>query len=161
MHRSISVAAVLLTLASAPALAQWQPTVGLGGGLTTGTDAGTGAVAQVGVELGRAGLPLALRVDASHQQWHGRFLSGRDTRHASAVTTNLVLRLRTEGVRPYLLAGVGLYDVRDNPVRGGVNGGGGVEARLGRTRLFGEVRHHVVNTQARHRFTPVVLGVRW
>ena len=63
-----------------------------------------------------------------------------------ALTGNLVWIFRRPGLmdtEPYLIAGVGSY-VKYFESRFGVNAGAGVRRRIGRLRLFAEVRFHRV-----------------
>jgi hypothetical protein len=134
------------------------------------------------VSLPAAAGPLFLPGSGTGGDWHGMIGVGiqREALGARleamyagvpgadlvALTGNLVWILRPgelTDVEPYLIAGVGSY-VKFSESRFGLNGGVGVRRRVGRLRLFAEVRYHRVTRrfeEAREAdtFVPVSVGV--
>jgi len=70
-------------------------------------------------------------------------------------------------VRPYVLGGVGLYNldfngVGDNETKFGLNGGGGIEFGVGGFNTFVEARLHSIFTEdTKVNLVPVVFGIRF
>jgi hypothetical protein len=110
------------------------------------------------VGVGIQGEALGARLEAMYEGVPGADLV--------ALTGNLVWILRRGGLadtEPYLIAGIGSY-VKFTESRFGVNGGVGVRRRVGRLRLFAEMRYHRVTRQFEEAanadtFVPVSLGV--
>lgn len=155
-------AAFLLTVGSIPASAQLRPMVDVAVELAGGKGRAAGAAAQVAFEfLPTTRLPIGVRADVSHHQWRDGFLNSHVTSRGTAATLDLVYRLPTTSIRPYVLAGVGGYAVQGLGLRPGWNLGGGLEVPLGRYSVFGELRGHFLDTRHRDRLTPLVLGIRF
>lgn len=156
------LAAALLAAGSTSALAQVRPMVDVAAGIAGGKGMAAGVIAQVAFEFRpTTRLPIGVRVDASHHQWHDGFLNAHSTHRASAATLDLVYRLPATRVRPYVLAGVGGYAVQGLGLNPGWNLGGGLEVPLGRYSVFGEIRGHFLSTEFQDRLTPLVLGIRF
>ncbi len=156
------VTAILLAGASAPGLTQTRPMVDVAAGVAGGRGGELGVAAQVAFELRPiARLPIGVRVDVSHHQWHEGFLTSHETIRGTAATLDLVYRLPTMRVRPYILTGIGAYAVQGEGLSPGWNLGGGLEVPIGRHSLFGEIRSHFLSTESNARLTPFVVGVRF
>jgi hypothetical protein len=148
-----------------------------------------GWTAALGLRLRPWALPVALQLDALHARLGGDPFTVPgpadgpvrvEPRTAiSALTGSAVLAPRAgRRVRPYLLAGAGVYRLRpddrafgaalvsvrpaDATTAAGASYGGGLEARLGRVAPFVEVRHHIVLLSADNTsFIPAVVGLRF
>lgn len=161
MSRLIAGVAVLVAVCSSPSLAQLQTSLDVGAGVTAGRGTGMGAGVQAAFELRPATLPLGLRLDGAHHQWHDGFLTASGSYRATVATLSAVYRWPTGIVRPYALAGVGGYALQAEGTKAGWNVGGGLEVQSGRYRLYGEVRTHFVDSHDRQRLTPFVVGLRF
>jgi hypothetical protein len=148
MRRMVLTALVLAVLPGA-ASAQFQ--VGGGFAIPTG-DAGdvlnTGLHAQASFNLGLPLLP-DLRLDGIYQTYDAEVGDGSTDVLGGSV--NLLLDLPLVVIKPYVLAGVGYYDVSQEAEVGGVDveasssdfgftGGVGLRVALGRLGVFGEAR---------------------
>jgi hypothetical protein len=189
MRRSVlccaAGAALALLAAPRPAAAQLAPrginpfSFGVSGGVTVPTgefsDAfSTGLNVDAFVALRAPALPVSLRIEGGYQRF-GLKGSVRDlleefggsgdvTASIVSGTANLVYTaaIPASPVRPYLIAGAGVYNLRarvtgalveelggtfdQSTTRLGLNGGFGVGVPLGRATLFGEVRVHTIFT---------------
>lgn len=86
--------------------------------------------------------PFGARLTGSFARLTGRFSAFAETPAVEVygLTTEAVLTLPTNGVRPYLAAGPGLYGTDSyTAFRLGFRMAGGVEVPVGRLRIFGEV----------------------
>ncbi len=77
------------------------------------------------------------------------------------MTANVVFRLPTGSIRPYVLGGAGAYAIPGFGVNRGSTAGGGLEVQRGRYQFFGELRGHFINSSFGHRLSPLVLGIRF
>lgn len=163
MSRLIPVAAaVLLMVSGTSVLAQSRPMVDVAAGLAGGKGRASGVAAQVAFEFyPTSRVPVSVRADLSLHQWRDGFLNSHNTARGTAGTLDLVYRMPTTHVRPYVLTGVGAYAVQGLGFKPGWNVGGGLEVPLGRYSVFGEVRGHFLRTDMQDRLTPIVLGVRF
>ena len=193
---------LLAALAAAPCLVRAQESsFGVSGGLNyvggsaskIGVDiAGTavtggdrrGQFASVFLERRSSDGPIALRLEG----FFSRLTSGpstssvngqaalRDNTYGIAATATYALRSGS-GVRPYLLAGTGIYasSLGTNPdpeatdvslTKGGMglglHLGAGMEGRLGKSRVFAELRYHQALHEVRGAaFMPLVVGAKF
>lgn len=174
---------ILVAAISSPWMAQAQNNSG-GGNVAVGVFAGGTVptskykdVANTGwnlggfVDFGRGDGPVGFRLDASY---HG--FGDKDVITSSGGSTNITISneykilnananvvvgvpASTSPVRPYLLGGVGVYNLKNAPkctgcgtlvlsdqsdTKLGVNGGGGLEFGLRGLSLFAEARYHYV-----------------
>jgi hypothetical protein len=89
--------------------------------------------------------------------------------YAVAATTNLLYTgWGSSRIKPYILGGIGAYNntgtyLRDqrSVVNFGVNGGLGVEKKLGSYSLLLETRYHRVFRDVAMEFVPITVGVRF
>lgn len=168
LRMTCSVGALLFCSVST-ASAQLRPVWDLGGGVASGRGTGLGVAAQAGMELRSPSSPFALRFDGSFHQFGqgGRPLGGGGIQplgnsvRASAATANVVFRLATGSIRPYVLGGAGAYALQGYGLNTGWTAGGGLEVQRGRYQFFGEVRGHFINSSVSHRLSPLVIGIRF
>lgn len=180
----LAVAGLLLT---STASAQTRAVVGVGIGLPVGDfgdEAGAGAqsgggTALLGVEWLPRDATYGVRVDGA---WN-RFCTAAcnaaggdlDVRYRFLnlnLNGLLELPLASSEIRPYLIAGAGLYNYRleGDDVPGaaaatetdlGINGGLGLTYMLGRVGIYAEGRlHNVFATERDIQYIPVMLGAR-
>ncbi|HET7583930.1 MAG TPA: hypothetical protein VFK13_03430 [Gemmatimonadaceae bacterium] len=100
-------------------------------------------------------------------------LDGVDgTLRAIALGLNARFDLASGRVRPYVIAGTGIYNrwfsfndesrevLESRQTKGGVSGGAGIEGTLGGTRIFLEARYHLILTSPNSTaIVPVTLGI--
>lgn len=156
-------------LAALPAAASAQFQAGVGTAIPTGD---FGDVYDPGLHLQASfniGLPLLpdVRIDGIYQKFDG---DGASTDVVGG-GVNLLLDLPLVVIKPYLLAGVGYYDVSSeieiagNTVEGsssdfGFTGGAGLRVALGRLGVFGEARVLSIRGEDESINTiPLVIGV--
>ena len=177
---------VAIAFAASTAAAQFRGVVGVGLSVPvgdfadeTGGDAQSGgATALAGLEWVPAGRTFGLRVDGAYNRFCTSACdeAGGDLdvryRFLNANLNGLMeLPVGAEGnLRPYLLAGVGIYGYRleGDDVTGaesetdfGVNGGLGVTYQVGRVGLFTEGRfHNVFASGSDLQYVPLTVGAR-
>ncbi|HEX6632282.1 MAG TPA: outer membrane beta-barrel protein [Gemmatimonadaceae bacterium] len=151
---TLAIAGAALALAALPVAAQ-RPHLDLGGGASfpVGTlgdaqDAGWHALVAIGYRPPLSG--LGFRLDGSYHRLHSPGTGdtpGRDFR-ALAVTGNVVREGPALAVRPYVLAGAGLYrteleggEARTHP---GATLGAGLRFHLLAVDAFVEARYHAM-----------------
>jgi len=163
MSRLVPVlVAVLLAVSGVSVLAQSRPMVDVAAGIAGGKGRAAGVAAQVAFEFQPSErLPVSVRADLSFHQWRDGLFNSHNTARGTAGTLDLVYRLPTTHVRPYVLTGIGGYAVQGLGFNPGWNVGGGLEVPLGRYSVFGEVRGHFLRTDFRDRLTPIILGIRF
>lgn len=174
MNRSVlSFAALTLAaaLVAAPAQAQSPVHFGIGGGATMPMGDNSDVVkmgyhAQGIATFSLPALPVALRADLSYDRhsWKNDVEGNFNT---IAATVNGQYTLPGVAIRPYLLAGVGMYRA-GGTVAGadldatndlGINGGAGVRFNLGGLSSFAEARlHNVFSEGQATRWVPITFG---
>jgi len=136
------------------------PTSDLSDGVSTGWN-GTGTVA-----FNPAMIPLGIRVDGAYNRFAAK--DGQDGNiHFTSVTGNLVYKVPSVSVSPYLIGGAGWYNaaasagsitVSDNHF--GWNVGGGIAMPLSGFSTFIEARYNQVQGDGGSvKFIPVTFGV--
>jgi opacity protein-like surface antigen len=183
--RSAMLGAVLMASAgAAPAVAQSGARFSVGGGLTVplsdfADEAGTGFHGLAAVGFQPANFPVGIQVDGMFQRFgvdddpvfgdvdaNFRFLQG---------TANAVYTFQTSPdskVRPYLIGGVGLYNVKvtgddvigdpESETDFGINAGAGFDFTAGAVGIFVEGRfHNVFSDPDNTNFIPITVGVRF
>ena len=169
---------LVLTAASAGRAAAQDASVGLSAGVSVPVGSGSDVVEtgyQVAGHLVLRGeqSPLGLRFDVSFNRWEIADLPANV--RSIAGTVNGMFFVGTGALRPYLLGGVGVYNLRGsfdftpiNPTRSssethfGVNGGLGLDFQLGGVATFVEARYNSVFTDGPNtNFVPVSVGVRF
>jgi hypothetical protein len=152
---------------AAPAAAQGLR-FGVGGGPTFILEEGGGTDFHFMGTVAFAGgedLPVSFRVDGAYQLGDAaNILSGTGN---AVYTFNVSEETR---FRPYLIGGLGIYNVNpdsdllDSETKFGINAGAGfiVPVGAGTTQLFGEARFHNVFTEGESlNLLPITVGVRF
>jgi Outer membrane protein beta-barrel domain len=176
---SAAVVAVIVST-FAPAAAQSQVYLGLGGGVTfpvsnLSDNHGTGynVLADLGVHIPTT--PLGVRFDGMFNQIPGS--QGVGSLQIWTANANLVVSLAHGPVVPYLIGGGGYYNGSVHLFAGsdgvatsgnthandfGLNGGGGVKVGLGPVGLFVEARYHYIfDGSHNYEMVPITAGVRF
>lgn len=178
MKRSLFLAIATIALAAAPASAQLglvKPfQLGVAGGaaqpmsdLKDGANMGYNATAALGINL--PFIPVGLRIDGAYNQFGEKAGVGAKL-HVISATGNVVWRLPSVGISPYLIGGAGLYmatatstgtvsaSTTDNHM--GWNAGAGINLPLSVFKAFVEARYNSYSTDAGSvKFVPVTFGI--
>lgn len=183
---SKSVAALALgILVGAPAAHAQGAEFSLGGGATIplgtyGDAVKTGFHGLVGISFAPSSFPLGIQIDGMYERLKQEAVVGNRSSQILQGTANLIYKFKTSEesrFRPYLIAGVGIYNfklVSGDQVAGpgvgntgntgtdfGLNGGAGFDFKAGGAGLFIEGRFHDVFTNGPNaKFIPITLGIR-
>ena len=172
-----AAAALLLGGAAAPARAQGVASLGIAAGATipisnTGDAQETGFHATLALGSQPPLLPIGFRAEATYNQFTAKndgvfsaFLPNADLRVIS-VTGNVLLSPPSMLTRPYVIGGLGYYNVsfKDSPLEAegkfGFNAGVGAKFALTGFSTFAEVRYHRVNRDGGNvAYIPVTFGI--
>jgi hypothetical protein len=178
LKRSLFLAIAAIALVAAPRVSHAQLglvkpfQLGVAGGaaqpmsdLSNSAKLGYNATAALGINL--PFIPLGIRVDGAYNQFGEKAGIGAKMRTVSA-TGNLVWRLPSVGLSPYLIGGAGLYMVSVTPTGAsaqtdnhlGWNAGAGVNLPLSVFKAFVEARYNRVSVNnGSMQFVPVTLGI--
>ena len=177
MKRSLYLAIAAIALVAVPRVSHAQLGVlkpfqlGVAGGVTqpmsdlkNGADMGYNATAALGINL--PFIPVGLRIDGAYNAF-GQKAGVPAKLHAISATGNVVWRLPSIGISPYLIGGAGLYmnttDVSgqtqtDNHL--GWNAGAGINLPLSVFHAFVEARYNRVTLDTGSmQFVPVTVGI--
>jgi Outer membrane protein beta-barrel domain len=111
-------------------------------------------------------IPLGVRVDAAYNQFGAK--GGGANAHFTSVSGNLVYKIPSTGVTPYLIGGAGWYNTAVSATGFGTssendfgwNVGGGITMPLSGFETFLEARYNQVQvTGGSLKFIPVTFGV--
>ncbi len=165
--------AAALALTAGAAHAQ-RPQVGIGAGATIpvsdladAESAGWHGLVTMGYRPAMS--PVGFRLDGMYHDMKGEQAVNPDFR-AIAVSGNIVLEAPGMAVRPYLIAGAGLYNTKVQGAESknnlGLNGGLGLKFRLIGFDTFVEARYHtaidalgVGDNESAASFVPITFGV--
>jgi hypothetical protein len=174
LKRSLFLAIATIALVAAPRVSQAQLglvkpfSLGIAGGaaqpmsdLSNTSNMGFNATAAMEIKLPL--IPVGLRVDGAYNQF-GQKANGAKL-HIVSATGNVVWRLPTPGIAPYLIGGAGLYipaveapgtaSVSENHF--GWNAGAGLKLPY---HTFAEARYNRISVNgASMEFVPVTLGI--
>ena len=177
MKRSLFLAIAAIALVAAPRVSHAQLGVlkpfslGIAGGaaqpmsdLKTSTDIGYNGTVAMAINL--PFIPVGLRVDGAYNAF-GQKAGVPAKLHTISATGNVVWRLPSVGISPYLIGGAGLYMVTadvsgasqtDNHL--GWNAGAGINLPLSVFKAFVEARYNSYSTDAGSvKFVPVTVGI--
>ena len=175
-RHAVTGAVAALVLHAAPAHAQIPGVPGVNP-FSVGVEAGpafpvgdlssvakTGYTAGALVEARLPVLPVGLRFEGAYTAFASKYTN--DNLHVISGTADAVLRLSPVAltlVRPYVLGGVGIYNVNQGGgTKAGINIGGGVSVPLVAITAFADVRYTTVYTSpSRTSFVPLHVGVRF
>lgn len=167
---SIRLAAVALIAFASVAQAQ-RPVFGAAVGLTA-PQGDFGDVVDNGYHIGAAMgfkvpvLPVALRADLAYTTFDGT--DDLDVKiNTLNLSVNAVHAFAGVGVRPYVIGGLGMYrtsaetfGVEDSSTDLGLNGGAGVQFKLGSLQSFVEARYtHIMTDDEATKVIPISFGI--
>lgn len=174
----------LLTFAAAvasPAVAraQFSPSILVSGGLSLPVSdlregMNSGYNVNVGLAFGAPLVPVGARLEGGFSSFDAK--GGNGNFRIASGTANAILNLGPTSAAPYLIGGLGIYNLRsevtiggvkvsDSESKAGVNVGGGIRFPLGGISTFLEARYHYVlgdkaeGTNAQ--FVPISFGVQF
>jgi len=180
LKRSLFLAIATIALVAAPRVSHAQLglvkpfQLGIAGGaaqpmsdLKDAANMGYNATAALGINL--PFIPVGLRVDGAYNQF-GEKTGVPAKLHVISATGNVVWRLPSVGISPYLIGGAGLYmqtatstgttstSLTDNHL--GWNAGAGINLPLSVFKAFVEARYNSYSTDAGSvKFVPVTVGI--
>ena len=178
MKRSLFLAIAAIALVAAPRVSQAQLgllkpfSIGIAGGATqpmstTSDVTKLGYNGTVAAAINLPFIPVGLRVDGAINAFGEKAGIGAKTSTISA-TGNVVWRLPSVGISPYLIGGAGLYMVSVTPTGAnavtenhlGYNAGAGINLPLSVFKAFVEARYNRVSLSGGSmQFVPVTLGI--
>ncbi len=177
MKRSLFLAIATIALVAAPRVSQAQLgllkpfQLGIAGGaaqpmsnLSTGNNMGYNGTVAMAINL--PFIPVGLRVDGAYNQFGQK--TGGAKLHIMSATGNVVWKLPSIGVSPYLIGGAGLYIptvqapglASSSDKHLGWNAGAGINLPLSVFNAFVEARYnHVTVKGGSMQFVPVTFGI--
>jgi hypothetical protein len=110
-------------------------------------------------------IPLGVRIEGAYNQFGAKDVDGSS--HITSATGNLVYQVPSMSVSPYLIGGVGLYNLGLSDELGGNsendfgwNIGGGIKLPLSGFDTFIEARYNQVQTSGTStKFIPITFGI--
>ena len=179
MKRSLYLAIATIALVAAPRVSQAQLglvkpfQLGIAGGaaqpmadLKEGSDLGYNGTVAMAINL--PFIPVGLRVDGAYNGFAAKAAAGSKL-HVISATGNLVYKLPSIGISPYVIGGAGYYmstattpssaDIKDKNF--GWNAGAGINLPLSVFKAFVEARYNSVSLDggAKMEFVPVTFGI--
>ena len=179
MKRSLYLAIATIALVAAPRVSQAQLglvkpfQLGIAGGaaqpmseLKDGANLGYNGTVAMAINLPL--IPVGLRVDGAYNGFAAKADGGAKL-HVISATGNLVYKLPSIGVSPYVIGGAGYYmstttvpssaSIKDNNF--GWNAGAGINLPLSVFKAFVEARYNSVKTDngGKMEFVPVTFGI--
>jgi opacity protein-like surface antigen len=152
--------------AAAPAVKPITFGIKAGASLPTGDFADavkTGFLAGAQIGFATPSLPVTFRVDADYNQYSSKIASGNNLK-VWGFTGNALFHIPTTGVvRPYVIAGAGLYNASaggNSSNDFGFNAGAGINMPLSGFNTFIEARYTRISTDVTAtQYVPVYFGV--
>ena len=173
-HLLSAAGAIALCATTASAQLGRPVSLGISGGASvpTGT-AGDGLESGFNVggllQIAPAASPLGMRLEGGYHRFDLANGGNGNTRVIDGIA-NGVVRFPGQVVRPYLIAGVGAYNVGgevagvslDSETNVGLNGGAGIDIPLSGIAAFVEARYHTVFRDGENlNMLPVTVGIRF
>jgi hypothetical protein len=178
LKRSLFLAIATIALVAVPSVSHAQLglkpfSLGIAGGATQpmselkdGSEMGYNGTVALAINVPL--IPIGLRIDGAYNQFAAKGATAGNLRVVSA-TGNLVWRLPSVVISPYLIGGAGLYmwqaSVTGTPSASynkdfGWNAGAGLNLPLSVFHAFVEARYNSVKTDTRKmEFVPVTFGI--
>ncbi len=165
----------LLVTAPAAAHAQLNTSFGVGGGIAAPIGdlrniANAGYNVEGHLNLGAPLIPVGLRLEVGYNSFN--FKSSTNVSGSANVlsgTVNAMLALGPTGASPYLIGGVGAYNVKadlgglgnNSQTEAGFNVGGGIRFPLGLLSTFLEARYHKTLGNSNTQYVPITFGINF
>jgi uncharacterized protein YaiE (UPF0345 family) len=182
MLKALTAVAMATAFTASTAHAQTPVTFGVGGGVNLPLS-NFKDVAKLGfqgtalVQFAPANLPVGFRVDGTYQQnkydddFATAFGDGKwQTIYGTANVVYTFKTAETSKIHPYLIAGGGVYNLKDKPDAGtsasstkfGANAGAGFDMAVGSAKVFLEGRFHNIFVSGNNQsFVPITVGVKF
>jgi len=177
LKRSLFLAIAAIALVVAPRVSDAQLSlvkpfsIGVAGGVTQPMSdlsdaAKLGYNGTAALEIHLPFIPVGLRVDGAYNSF-GEKITGTGKLHAISATGNLVWRLPSVGIAPYLIGGAGLYMATAEAAGAsttenhfGWNAGAGINLPVSFLKAFVEARYNKVTVDnGSMDFVPVTIGI--
>jgi hypothetical protein len=177
LKRSLFLAIATIALVAAPRVSEAQLglvkpfSIGVAGGatqpmsdLSDGSNMGYNGTVALAINL--PFIPVGLRVDGAYNQFGQK--AGGAKLHIMSATGNVVWKLPSIGVSPYLIGGAGLYiptvEVSGLPnsseSKFGWNAGAGINLPLTIVKAFVEARYNSISVNgSTMQFVPLTFGI--
>jgi Outer membrane protein beta-barrel domain len=178
LKRSLFLAIVTIALVAAPRVSEAQLglvkpfQLGIAGGaaqpmsdLSDGASTGYNGTVAMAIQL--PFIPVGLRIDGAYNQFGEKAAAGAKL-HVMSATGNVVWRLPSIGISPYLIGGAGLYMQSVTPTGAsaltenhlGWNAGAGVNLPVSIFKAFVEARYNSYSTDTGSvQFVPLTVGI--
>ena len=171
----IALAAVALAASTSSAQSAKPVTLGISAGAAIptsdlGNDYSTGWNGTVSLGFNSFGSPIGFRIDGMYNSFGAQdFVNLPDIKIYSA-NANLVYSVAGVGIKPYLIAGAGIYGLQSDVntaftgsstiTKLGLNGGIGASFPLSGFNTFAEARlHYIFTDNTATQFIPVTFGI--
>ena len=174
MHRILSafVVGAALVAGASTAEAQRPFTVGLSAGaaiplsdLSDSHKVGYNAAAHLGITMPAS--PVGFRLEGFYNKFAGQdegIFTNEDLRIAGG-NVNITYAFGGLGLRPYVIGGVGSYNVKadggDSRTDFGINAGLGAKFQLSGLGTFVEARLHSISGDDQIQFIPITFGIEF
>lgn len=169
---SAFVVGAALVASASTAEAQRPFTVGLSAGasiplsdLSDSHKVGYNAAAHLGINMPLS--PIGFRLEGFYNNFAGQdegVFTNEDVRIAGG-NVNITYAFGGAGLRPYVIGGVGSYNVKteDGPSRTdfGINAGVGAKFQLSGLGTFIEARLHTISGDPQLQFVPITFGIEF
>lgn len=166
------VVGAALVLAASTAEAQRPFTVGLSGGaaiplsdLSDSHKVGFNATAHLGINMPLS--PVGFRLEGFYNKFAGQdegVFTNEDVRIAGG-NVNITYAFSGVGLRPYVIGGVGSYNVKpdggESRTDFGINAGVGARFQLSGLGTFVEARLHTISGDPQLQFVPITFGIEF
>ncbi|MEX1186294.1 MAG: outer membrane beta-barrel protein [Gemmatimonadaceae bacterium] len=174
MRRVLSafVVGAALVVGASSAEAQRPFTIGLSAGaslplsdLSDSHKVGYNAAAHLGINMPMS--PVGFRLEGFYNKFAGQDLTGGsipDLRVAGG-NVNITYAFGGVGMRPYVIGGVGSYNVKadggESRTDFGINAGVGAKFQLSGLGTFVEARLHTISGDPQLQFVPITFGIEF
>lgn len=174
MRRILSVLAVgaAMMAAASTAEAQRPLTIGLSGGaaiplsdLSDSHKVGYNAAAHLGINMPAS--PVGFRLEGFYNKFAGQdegVFRNEDIRVAGG-NVNVLYNFGGVGLRPYVIGGVGSYNVKADGGQSstdfGINAGVGAKFQLAGFGTFVEARLHTISGDPELQYVPITFGIEF
>ena len=173
MRRILSVATLAAALAVSAGVAQAQKPVSIGvsGGIAVPLsdlgdthDMGYNGAAHLSFAMPAS--PLSFRAEGFYNNFSGKdgTIPVPDMKIVGGAV-NILYNFGGVGIRPYVIGGVGSYNVKldggNSSTELGINAGFGAKFMLGTLATFAEARLHTVSGDDQLQFIPVTFGIEF
>ena len=174
MRRILSafVVGAALMAGASTAEAQRPFTVGLSAGaaiplsdLSDSHKVGYNAAAHLGINMPAS--PIGFRLEGFYNKFAGQDLTvgSEPDRRIAGGNVNITYAFGAMGLRPYVIGGVGSYNVKDDGGASrtdfGINAGLGAKFQLSGLGTFVEARLHTISGDDQLQFIPITFGIEF